>query len=70
MKRKLQKAINRKKVWDRFEWGYPGKGLGFFNRNHSLNCGCGLCKTITAIRRQENRQLRYKLRKEIKDINI
>lgn len=70
MKRNLQKAINRKKVWDRFNWGYPGSGLGFFNRNHSLNCGCGICKTNTFFKRIERRKLRYRLRKEIKTMKL
>ena len=62
----LKIALKRKKVWDYFGWGY--KGLGFLAQNHSLNCGCSLCKSITKHRRQQNKKHRLKSKLELKQI--
>ena len=57
-RREISKLKTRKKLWKLFNWDFPGNGLGFFRKNHSLNCGCELCKEKTKIRRAENKQQR------------
>ena len=66
--------INRKKkIWNHFGWQYKGTGKSFFKHNHSLNCGCSICRANTFYRRKENKQIRIKnklnLKKEIMEAN-
>lgn len=49
------------------DWVYKGTGNSFFKHNHSLNDGCGICKTLTKIKKQRNKSKRIKEKKEIKD---
>lgn len=62
-------AVKRKKKWKSlnfFEIG--GKGfIGYFNKNHSLNCGCSICRSNTWFKRYRNRQLRRKHKKIIEE---
>ena len=58
------KIKQRKKMWDYFDWKYPG--LGFLNKNHSLNCYCSMCRMKTYMRRKENKQNRLKARNDLK----
>lgn len=53
-------------MWKRFGWTFPNAGKGFFNRNHSLNCGCAQCKGKTFNRRKENKSKRLKDKQELK----
>ena len=64
----IQKAKNKKAVWDFFDWGYPVGGYkGFFRNNSSLNCGCQMCKSRTFYKRLKNKQNRLSVRLELKD---
>jgi len=55
----------RKKLWDTFGW--VGKGKKFFSKNHSLNCGCSLCRSKTFFRRYKNKQDRLQHKKDLKN---
>lgn len=44
------------------------KGIGFFRNNHSLNCGCSLCRGETFRKRMERRRKRHELKNEAKDL--
>lgn len=68
MQRDLTKAKSRKKLWDHFGWGY--KTLSQLNKNHSLNCGCAMCRTKTFFHRYERKKERLNARKEIKSIIV
>ena len=36
-RKEISKLKSRKKLWKIFNWTFPGSGLGFFRKNHSLN---------------------------------
>ena len=38
------------------------KGIGYFRNNHSLNCGCAICRGRTAYKRLMKRKQRYQNR--------
>ena len=42
-----------------------GKGIGFFRKNHSLNCGCTQCSIRTFENRRKNRIARKRSKEEI-----
>lgn len=63
-KRKIRSKI---KLWDLFGWVYRGKGLGYFKKHRSLNCGCAHCKGRTFMKRYENRQNRRKIKDIIQE---
>ena len=60
-------ARKRKKLWDTFDWTY--KSVNALSKNHSLNCGCSICRYKTYSRRYKNKQNRLKekmnIRKEL-----
>jgi len=58
----IQIAESRKKLWDKMGWVYKGNGVSFFKHNHSLNCGCRICKLDTFFKRFENRIDRHHTR--------
>lgn len=60
-------ALKRKKLWDYFGWTY--KGFGYLSKNHSLNCGCALCKGQTEYYRRKNKKERLKAKRELKKFN-
>jgi len=66
-KKDRRKAKNRQKFWNIFGW--KGKGVNFFSKNHSLNCGCLMCKYKTYYRRYENKSERLKNRRDIKKMD-
>lgn len=68
MKRDLTKAKSRKKLWDSFNWGY--KSPNYLNKNHSLNCGCGMCRAKTFFNRYERKKERLNARRELKSITV
>ena len=41
------------------------KGIGFFRKNHSLNCGCVMCKWHTFEKRQRNKVARKRSKEDI-----
>ena len=45
-----------------------GGGIGFFKKHHSLNCGCGMCRDRTIIRRKENKSKRLKEKNEVREL--
>ena len=45
-----------------------GKGIGYFRKNHSLNCGCGQCKERTRQKRRQKKKDRMKNKKLISEI--
>jgi len=55
-----QYAEKRKKLWDSFGWVY--RGTNYLSKNHSLNCGCKLCRMKTLNNRLENKKNRLKAR--------
>lgn len=63
-KRNYKKVIaKRKKLWDTFKWEYHNQ-VNRLYKNHSLNCGCSLCKEISAQKRIINRKDRHKFSME------
>ena len=62
----IQKAKNRRAIWDYFDWGYLGNGINYLRNNHSLNCGCGMCKGRTFERRLNNKRERISSRLDLK----
>jgi hypothetical protein len=58
-------AKKRKRIWDIFGWYYSG--IAYLSKNHSLNCGCGMCIAKTKMRRLENKQNRMKAKLELKN---
>lgn len=60
-------ARKRKRMWDHFGWVY--RGVNYLSKNHSLNCGCGMCKMKTYCnkleRKQDRKSARRALRKEV-----
>ena len=63
-KKDYYKALSRKKLWDHFGWTY--KGISYLSKNHSLNCGCSMCRARTYFKRLKNKQKRLKLKQELK----
>lgn len=61
-------ARKKKKIWDSFDWGYRGKGIGFFKNHRSLSCGCGMCKLIQWHKKWENKRDRSKAKLDLKSI--
>ncbi len=69
-------AAKRKKLWDSFGWVY--RGTNYLSKNHSLNCGCKLCRMKTLHNRLENKKNRLrarislanKLAQSIEDVNM
>lgn len=45
-----------------------GGGLGYLKNHHSMNCGCGMCKDRTTIRRHENKSKRLKERNKVREL--
>lgn len=68
MKKKDYKRIidKRRKVWDTMGYGYRGEPNRLF-KNHSLNCGCSLCRYNTYSRRKDRRDDRHNIKLELKD---
>lgn len=58
-------AIKRKKLRNVFGWPY--KGVNDLSKNHSLNCGCAMCRAKTFFRRYENKQERLKSKQDIQN---
>lgn len=54
----ISKIKSRIKLWKLFDWTFPGSGIGYFNRNHSLNDSCGQCKQRTKEQRAKNKRER------------
>lgn len=65
-KREIRQIKRRKRYRDTIGAIYPSDH--YFKNNHSLNCGCSLCKSKTFFRRHENKQRRLKERCELKNI--
>ncbi len=61
-------AKKRQKVWDKFGWVY--KGIGYLSQNHSLNCGCVMCRMGTYFRRYDNKKQRLKIKQELKNYKL
>lgn len=55
----------RKKLWDTFKWGYFNQ-IHRLYKNHSLNCGCSLCRAETFYKRKMNRDDRHKSKQQIR----
>lgn len=51
-------AKRRKKLWDIMKWGY--KSIMSLSKNHSLNCGCSICRYHTYEKRLQNKRVRHK----------
>lgn len=45
-----------------------GKGYGFFKKNHSLNCGCRMCRDRTEEKRMDRKKRRMKNKREVREI--
>jgi hypothetical protein len=66
MKKNINIIKKRKKLWDLLDWGYrhqPNR----FNKNHSLNCGCSMCRARTFFKRKKRRDDRHKSKIELKN---
>jgi len=57
----------RKKLWDTFGWGYRNQPNRLF-KNHSLNCGCTICKAKTFFNRKKRRDNRHEIKQLLKQI--
>ena len=49
-------------------WFYLGKG--YLRKNHSLNCGCNMCRMKTYFKRKDRRKDRHDNKININDIDI
>jgi hypothetical protein len=58
-------AKKRKRVWDNFGWVY--RGVNYLSKNHSLNCGCSMCKMKTYYNRLGRKQERINARRALED---
>jgi len=59
-------AKKRKRMWDCFGWTY--RGINDLSKNHSLNCGCGICRARTHYKKLKRKQDRKNARHETKKI--
>lgn len=57
-------AKKRSKMWDLLGFTYLHKNV--LNKNHSLNCGCVMCKMKTYYNRLKNKQDRLKAKQTLK----
>lgn len=64
MKKDTNIISKRKRLWNTFGWVFNSDN--YLSKNHSLNCGCSMCRTKTYFRRLGNKQERLKARNEIK----
>ena len=76
--------LSRRKLWSIFGWFWAykkddgntdytcdetdGGGIGYFKKNHSMNCGCGMCRDETIRKRRENKSKRLKERKKVREL--
>lgn len=60
MKRDKNVIKRRKKLWDLFDWGYRNQPSRLY-KNHSVNCGCSMCRAETYFKRKKE---------EIIDMNL
>lgn len=65
MKKDLRIIKKRKNLWNIFGWGFISES--YLEKNHSLNCGCGMCRMKTFYNRFENKQERLEARNNIKN---
>lgn len=62
--------INKKrKIWNYFNWFYPGTGKGFLKNHRSLTCNCAYCKSEQLRKKQENKENRINSKRELKKLN-
>ena len=66
MKRDITVIKKRQKVWDIFGWGYRKEPNRLY-KNHSLNCGCSMCRMKTFWNRVERRKDRREAKKELQN---
>ena len=62
------KALIKRKLWDHFDWGYPGSGIGYFKNHRSLTCGCWMCQSCADEAKRKNKRSRLNARIELKNI--
>ena len=62
------KAITKRKVWEIFDWHYPGSGIGYFKNHRSLTCGCWMCQAGADEAKLKNKRSRLEARRELKNI--
>lgn len=71
MKKDIRVIKKRKNLWNIFGWVF--KTESSLSKNHSLNCGCSMCRMKTFYNRLENKQERLdnrnKLRSDIKNLD-
>ena len=48
--------------------GNRSKGIGYFKNNHSLNCGCSMCRAMTSYKRMERKRLRQKRKNQTRKL--
>lgn len=61
-------ALKRKRLWDHFGWVY--RGLGYLSKNHSLKCGCAICRYETYRKKQDARRSRRKAKDDLRKMLI
>lgn len=72
------KIRKRRKLWSHMGWHWASKdgwtddekdglGIGFFKHNHSLNCGCGMCRLWTLEKKMSRRRQRRNEKKDIQE---
>ncbi len=66
MKRDQGVIKKRKRLWDAFGWGYRNQSNRLL-KNHSLNCGCSMCRARTYFKRKERRDKRHQDKINIKN---
>lgn len=71
MNRKDYKRIinKRKKIWDTFEWWYRQEPNRLY-KNHSIKCGCSMCRSMTYFKRKERRDRRHEFKIELNTIKF
>jgi hypothetical protein len=83
-RKEREKLLSRRRLWSIFGWFWPNKkdngqndytcnendggGMGYFKNNHSLNCGCGMCKDQTRYKRELKKKVRMKQKKEVREL--
>lgn len=69
MKRDTNVIKKRKKLWDLFDWDYRNQP-NRLSKNHSLNCGCSICRARTFFKRKERRDRRHEFKIELNTIKF
>ena len=62
----IEYARKRKKLWDRFSWGYKSETQ--LSKRHSLKCNCSMCRFMIEQKRLAKKRNRISLKNETRNL--